>query len=414
MEDKFSELARKLRPSPIRELLKLINEPDIISFAGGIPDPTLFPIDLMWEVTQQILENEGDKALQYGPSDGDMGLREEISKWLKDKEGVDIPASRILPTTASQQGLDLIGKVFINPGDYVIVGLPTYLGALAAFSAYGVQFIGIPLDDEGMQVELIPEKLKKLRRAQKRVKFVYVVPDFQNPAGVTMSLQRRKRLIEIAEKYDFLIVEDTPYRELRYSGKHVPPFMALGAEERVISLYSFSKILFPGLRVGFVIAAPNVIRKLILAKQAADLCSPVLTQFVVREILKRRDAFKRHIMRLVVRYRDKRDAMLSALVKYFHDIPGVKWTKPEGGLFLWLTFPEGLDTEKMFPKALENKVAYIIGTAFHFDGSGKNTARLNFSYPTMKQIDEGIQRLSKVVEAELRELERKKRIKLTV
>lgn len=400
-EDKLSLRAKTMKRSVIRELLKLVTEPDIISFGGGMPDPSLFPTQLVANVAQEVLDKEGERALQYGPTEGDKEFKQQLAERYERMEGIKLTEENILITTASQQGLDLVSKIFIDPGDIVIVGLPTYLGGLAAFNSYGARLIGIPLDHNGMQVDIIVERLKELRRAQRRVKFIYVVPDFQNPSGVTMSIERRKKLIEIAEAYNILIFEDTPYRDLRYSGESIPSFFSLAPRGRVVSIFTFSKILFPGMRLGYIFGSKEIIDKLVIAKQAADLCSPTFTQAIVREIMKK-GLLDGHIQKLIVRYRDKRECMLAALQRYMPNVDGLSWTKPDGGLFLWLKLPEYMDADKLLPQALKRKVAYIVGSAFHCDGSGKNTMRLNFSYPTFELIEKGIKRLGELIKEEIK------------
>ena len=395
-EDRLSVSARTMKRSAIRELLKLVERPDIISFAGGMPDPSLFPVDLVEDATKVMLKNEGKKALQYGATEGHQGLIEELINRLKSKENIEVNENEILITTASQQGLDLVTKIFVDPGDIVIVGMPTYIGGLQAFNCYGARFIGIPLDKGGMRVDMIPERLKLLGRGQQLVKFIYVIPDFQNPTGATMSLKRRERLIEIAEKYDILILEDTPYRELRYWRVSLPSLFALAPRGRVVSLFTFSKILCPGMRLGYILADERTINQLVIAKQATDLCTPPFTQAILYEIL-RRNVLDKHIEKLIVKYREKREFMLNTLNKYMPPIPELEWTTPDGGLFLWVTLPEDMDAEDLFPKAIEKKVAYVVGSYFYHDGTGKNTMRLNFSYPTLELIDEGIKRLAKLI-----------------
>ncbi|PIP12463.1 MAG: aminotransferase [bacterium (Candidatus Stahlbacteria) CG08_land_8_20_14_0_20_40_26] len=398
LEDKLSTVAKAMKRSEIRELLKLVAKPEIISFAGGMPDPTLFPSKLIAEVTSEVMEKEGERALQYGPTEGDTELREKLAEW--DKVDID----NILITTASQQGLDLVSKIFIDPGDTVIVGYPTYLGGLQAFNSYDAKFIGIPLDDEGMKVDVLEGTLQKLSRDRNLPKFIYIVPDFQNPKGVTMPTDRRKRVLELASKYDLLILSDTPYRPLRYSGEPCPNFFHLdGGMERVITLFTFSKILCPGFRLGYIVAPPDIIDKLVVAKQGTDLCTSPFNQAIVREIIKQ-DKLDRHIKKLVSVYKEKRDRMLSALDNYMPKMEGLSWTRPDGGLFLWLTLPEGMDANRMFERALASNVAYVVGSAFHYDGNCKNTMRLNFSYPTLEKIDEGIKRLAKVIEEEAKEV----------
>lgn len=401
LEERLSVRALTMKKSVIRELLKLVNKPNVISFGGGMPDPNLFPLELVADATKTVLEREGKRALQYGPTEGHPEFVQELIRWVKAKENIDVSEQEILVTTASQQGLDLVSKIFIDPKDMIVVGLPTYIGGLSAFNCYGARFIGIPVDENGMQVELIEDKLKVLRRGQRRVKFIYVVPDFQNPTGITMPLERRKKLIKIAEKYDILILEDSPYRGLRYRGNPVPTFFSLAPRGRVISLYTFSKILFPGMRLGYVLGDKKVIDKLITAKQGTDLCSPIFTQAIVYEIM-RRDVLNAHIDKLVVRYRDKRECMLAALERYMPPLQEISWTKPDGGLFLWVTLPKYMSTDKLLPKALKKNVAYIQGSAFHFDGSGTNTMRLNFSLPTLELIEKGLQKLAELVKEEIK------------
>jgi 2-aminoadipate transaminase len=391
IEEKFSAAARGMKSSEIRELLKLVTKPEIISFAGGMPDPKLFPSKLIAEVALEVLEKEGEKVLQYSPTEGDTELRKELAKL--DKVNIE----NILVTTASQQGLDLVAKIFINLGDTIIVGYPTYLGGLQAFRSYAANFIGIPLDNEGMRIDILEDTLKKLSKQGNLPKFVYIVPDFQNPKGVTIPTDRRKRILELAERYDLLILADTPYRPLRYSGEPCPNFFHLENKmERVITLFTFSKILCPGFRLGYIVAPVKIIDKLVIAKQGADLCTSSFIQAIAREIMKQ-GKLDGHIKKLVTVYREKRDKMLAVLDKYMPEINGLEWTKPEGGLFLWLTLPEGMDANRMFDKAIKSNIAYVVGSAFHCDGGGRNTMRLNFSYPTLEEIEEGIKRLSKVI-----------------
>ncbi|MCD5383431.1 PLP-dependent aminotransferase family protein [candidate division WOR-3 bacterium] len=402
LEDKLSVRAKAMKRSEIRELLKLIARPGIISFAGGMPDPTLFPLDLVEEATTEVLRKEGETALQYGATEGDAGLREEIVRWHKEREGVEISLDQVMITTASQQGLDLVTKIFVDSGDGLVVGYPTYLGGLQAFNSYGAKLYGVSLDDKGMRTDILRDVLEEMKGLWEIPKFIYIVPDFQNPSGVTMTEERRKETLELARKYDTFILSDTPYRVLRYKGTSSSQFFALGEDmERVVSVFSFSKILFPGFRLGYVIAKREIIDKLVMAKQATDLCTPPFTQAIVRRIMQK-DALTGHIEKLVSVYSKKLDAMLSALSKYMPELPGLSWTKPDGGLFLWLTLPKGMDTGRMFETAIANKVAYVVGSAFHHDGGQRNTMRLNFSYPGIEEIEEGIGLLAKVISEESR------------
>jgi len=389
----FSETAKALRRSEIRELLKLTRQPGVISFAGGLPYPGLFPKEEMIDVVKTVLDREGELALQYGPTEGDGRLIEYLVNWMREDEGADIDQENILIVSGSQQALDIIGKVFINPGDPIIVGLPSYLGALQAFQSYRANLIGVRLDKQGMDVDRVEQILKEYAGRQKKIKFIYVVPDFQNPSGVTMSLERRKKILDLCYEYGTVVIEDSPYRELRFEGEELPMVGAMDKRGYAFSLHTFSKILFPGTRMGWIIANKAIMDKLVMAKQSADLCTSPLAQSIVYEFC-RRGRLKPHIQKIVEVYRKKRDIMLDALETYVPKDLGIDWTHPQGGLFLWVCLPEHMDAEELFPKAIEKKVAYVVGSAFHFDRSGKNTMRLNFSYPSEEQIVEGVKRLA--------------------
>jgi len=392
--------SKGLTRSEIRELLKLTRQPGVISFAGGLPFSGLFPIEEMKDVVNTVLEKEGPMALQYGPTEGDSRLRKFLVDRVKKDEGVEIDEENILIVSGAQQALDLIGKIFIDPGDPVIVGLPSYLGGIQAFKSFRANMLGARLDKQGMNVDTVEDILRTYSIKGQKVKFIYVIPDFQNPSGVTMTLERRKKLLDLCYEYDTLIVEDTPYRELRFEGEAIPKLGAMDKRGYAFSLHTFSKILFPGTRIGWVVANKAIMDKLVMAKQPTDLCSPPLNQSIIYEFC-RRGLLESHIKKIVEVYRKKRDVMLKALEEYMPPDAGVDWTHPEGGLFLWVTLPENLDAEELFPKAVEKKVAYVVGSAFHFDRSGKNTMRLNFSYPTEEQIEEGIKRLAGLVKEEL-------------
>lgn len=402
LEGRLSARIKSTKRSPIREILKLLDKPGVISFAGGMPDPTLFPNDLIKTTINKVINEDSEHALQYGTSEGCAPLRHELSRRLAEKENINVSEEELLITVGSQQGLDLIAKIFLNFGDIVIVEEPSYLGGLMAFRSYGGRFIGIPCDEKGMQVGVINEKLKELgKQEMKRIKFVYVVPDFQNPGGTTLSLDRRKELIELAEKYDFLIVEDTPYRELRYWGENIPSLFSLAPKGRVVALCTFSKLFCPGFRLGYAVASKDVIFQLVTGKQGTDLCTPPFNQLVLAQVLND-NALDPHIKNLIAVYGKKRKAMLDSLDKYMLplEMPSIEWTKPEGGLFLWMSLPEYMDTDKMLMRAIENKVAYVAGKDFFHDGSVNNCMRLNFSMATIEQIDEGIKRLAQVINEE--------------
>lgn len=396
LPDLLSLTSKALRRSEIRELLKLTRQPGVISFAGGLPFPGLFPAEEMKDAVNTVLDKEGELALQYGPTEGDSRLIEYLANWMREDEGMEIDDDNIMIVSGSQQALDLIGKVFIDPGDPIIVGLPSYLGALQAFSAHRARLIGVALDKQGMDVDRVEEILKDHKKKGERIKFIYVVPDFQNPSGVTMSLERRERLLDLCYEYGTIVIEDSPYRALRFEGESLPMVGAMDKKGYAFSLHTFSKILFPGARLGWIMADSAIMDKLIMAKQPTDLCTSPFCQSVVYEFC-RRELLKPHIKKIVKVYRKKRDRMLQALEEYMPEGAGIDWTHPEGGLFLWVCLPEHMDTEKLLIKAVEKKVAYVIGSAFHFDRSGKNTMRLNFSYPSEEQIDEGIKRLAGVI-----------------
>jgi 2-aminoadipate transaminase len=389
----YSKNALNMRRSEIRELLKVTRQPDIISFAGGLPGPETFPVKDLEDIACQVLREKGALALQYGPTEGEKPFREEISKLLR-REKTTVTADNILVTAGSQQGLDIISKVFLDPRDIVIVELPSYVGGLQAFTAYRAKMIGVPQDDEGMKMDLLEKVLERLAKRGRKPKFIYVVPDFQNPSGVTMSLERRKRLLELAYHYEVPVVEDSPYRDLRYRGKTVPAIYSLDGQNHVIVLSTFSKLLSPGLRLAWIMAPVEWMDRMVVAKQAMDLCSPTYTQLMAAEYL-RRGLLSSQIENIRKIYGRKLEVMLEALRKYMPK--GVAWSKPEGGLFLWVKLPKKMSANDLFPKAIENKVAYVVGTAFHCNGKGQNTMRLNFSFPSEQQIDEGIQRLAKMI-----------------
>ena len=395
----YSIMSRRMKASAIRELLKLTEKKEIISFAGGLPSPESFPVQEIQEISKKVLSERPSAALQYTPTEGIAELREELVK-LMAGDGVQVGVENILVTASSQQALDLVGRVFIDPTDPILVELPSYLGGLQAFSAYGAHFIGVPCDEHGMDVAKLETKLKMLRYSEEHYKFIYAVPDFQNPSGVTWTAERRRQVMDLAAKYHVLLVDDSPYRELRYEGERPPAMQSLDHQNTVVTLRSLSKIFAPGFRLGWVVAHKNVIAKLAVAKQPVDLCTSAYCQMVAAQFLKQ-GLLAGHVEKIKAIYRAKRDAMLAALEKHMPKDSGVRWTRPEGGLFLWVTCPESVDCDEMFPEAVKENVAYVIGSAFHCDGSGHNTMRLNFSYPSIPQIDEGIRRLAKVIQARL-------------
>jgi len=393
----FSNSAKGMKRSAIRELLKLTQRCDIISFAGGLPSPDSFPIEQLKGISCEVLEKEGAQALQYGSTEGDNKLREILVNRYR-KDGVDITTNNLVITTASQQALDLIPKIFVNPGDKVICGLPSYLGALSAFSTYGAQMIGIRLDDKGMRADLLEKELEQMKAKGEKPKFIYIIPDFQNPAGITMPESRRLEIIAIARKYDVLIVEDSPYRELRFEGEPQRTMLQLDGTGHVILLGTMSKIFVPGFRMGWVVAHEDVIDKIVMAKQATDLCTSAYLQKIAARYFEK-GYFDQNLKKIIDSYRIKRDAMLAAFRKYMPQ--GVKWTEPEGGLFLFLTLPEHMNAEELFKIAIDQKVAFVLGSVFHCDGSGHNTMRLNFSFMSKEQNEEGVKRLAAAIKQQM-------------
>jgi 2-aminoadipate transaminase len=393
----YSDRAGKMRKSEIRELLKVTQDPEIISFAGGLPNPKSFPIKDLQVITNNVLKTCAHNALQYGTTHGVTELRELIAERAC-KDGIDVNLDNIIIMSGSQQGLDAVGKIFLNPGDTALVELPSYLGGINAFRSYEANLIGIPVDKDGMDVDLLEETIKKLLKDEADLKFIYTVPTFQNPAGFVMPESRRKKLIDIATEYDLVIIEDDPYSKLRFDMPAVKPIKAFDDEGRVVYMSTFSKILAPGFRLAWVIASDDILRKIAMCKQALDLCTNTFTQFIACEFMKS-GSMDLHIMRICELYKPKRDIMIGSIEKYFPE--GCICNKPKGGMFAWPTLPEGIDTEIMFLDALKEKVAYVHGKAFHVDGGGGRSMRLNFSYSTNEQIEEGIRRLGDVITKKL-------------
>ena len=374
----YSDRAGKMRKSEIRELLKVTQDPEIISFAGGLPNPKSFPIKDLQGVVQSVLTQHGTTALQYGTTQGLPQLREVIAERAQ-KEGIDASPENVIIMSGSQQALDTVGKIFLNPGDVALVGLPTYLGGINAFRSYESNLVGIPLDKDGMVIDALEEKIKKLLKQELLPKFIYVVPTFQNPAGVVMPETRRKQLIDVAHQYDLIIVEDDPYGKLRYDGPPIKPIKSFDTEGRVIYMSTFSKTLSPGFRLAWTIASEELTRKMIICKQALDLCTNTFTQFVANEFINS-GSFDLHVLKICEMYKPKRDLMINSIKQHFPD--GYTYNKPQGGMFAWATLPQGIDTEIMFLDALKQKVAYVHGKAFCVDGGGGRSMRLNFSYAT--------------------------------
>jgi 2-aminoadipate transaminase len=402
--DRLAQRAVTSQASVIRELLKLTQKPDIISFAGGLPAPELFPVAEVRDACERVLREHGAEALQYSPTEGYPPLRELLVRHMK-RYGIDVELGNVVITTGSQQALDLIGRVLINPGDRVLCEEPTYLGALQAWNAYQAQYLSVPIDDDGLRTEYLEEAMRA------GPKFLYVLPNFQNPAGVTLSLERRHVVVEMASHYGVPIVEDDPYGQLRYEGDHLPSIVSLDAEfhgcahgERsfrgdVMYLGTLSKTLAPGLRIGWIVAPEEIVKRIVQMKQGADLHSSTFAQAIAYEVA-RGGFLDRHVHHIRDVYRERRDAMLSALDRWFPREVG--WTRPQGGLFLWLSLPAGINTTELLHEALAEKVAFVPGGSF-FPGRGDAPhCRLNFSHSTPEKIEEGIRRLSIVVARRLR------------
>jgi 2-aminoadipate transaminase len=388
--------------SAIRELLKLTQQPDLISFAGGLPAPEMFPIEQVKAAADTVLTEVGPQALQYSTTEGYNPLREFIVRSMA-RYGIKVGIDNVVITSGSQQALDLIGKLLINPGDRILTENPTYLGALQAFTAYQSQYVTVPIDDDGLQVAHLEAALRS------GPKFMYILPNFQNPAGVTLSLTRRYDLIALAEEYGIPIVEDDPYGQLRYEGEHLKPLVVLDSEYlgcdgdggytgNVIYTSTFSKTLAPGLRLGWIVAPKDVVFKLVQMKQGTDLHTSTFDQMVAYEVA--RDGFlDKHIRTIRATYGHRRDVMLNAMEQYFP--AEVRWTRPHGGLFLWAITPESIDTADLLKDAIAQKVAFVPGYSFHPNGGGHNTMRLNFSNANDDMIVEGIRRMSVAIKQRL-------------
>ena len=399
---RFAQSTHRMKSSAIRELLKFAEQPDIISFAGGMPAPDVFPYERFKEACASVLDNNGPASLQYGSTEGYLPLRELIAR-NSARYGISVTTDNILITSGSQQALDLIGKIFINPGDHILVESPTYVGAIQAWNAYGAEFIPVPMDEDGMLTSQLEERLRA------GTKFIYVLPNFQNPTGATLAYDRRLKLIELADHYGVPIIEDDPYGQLRYEGENLPAIEVLDSQTRaqnecysgnVIYLSTFSKTMAPGIRLAWVVAPPEVIEKMILAKQGADLHTSTFNQYVAYEVA--RGGFLHEHAKLIRKvYKERRDVMLDSLEEHMPD--NVTWTHPKGGLFLWVMLPECLDSQVLFEDAVKEKVAFVPGISFFAEGGVHNTMRLNFSYATPEKINEGIARLGTAVKKRLME-----------
>lgn len=390
MQVKFAKRIDNMKGSEIREAIKLTLKPGMISFAGGLPAPEMFPVAEMKDAANHVLEESGAVAMQYATTEGYDPLREKIADRMKEKYDIHTVPEQILITNGSQQGLDFSGKLFLDEGDVVLFESPSYMGAFNAFKAYQPRFMEVPTDEEGM----IPDALEKILQTTERVKMIYVIPDFQNPTGRTWSLERRKAFMEIINRYNIPVIEDNPYGELRYEGEAVPSLKSMDEKGLVIFLGSFSKILAPGYRIGWICAAPEILQKYIFIKQGADLQPSTVSQMEISRFMELYD-LDAHVERIRKLYGSRRNLMLDTMKETFP--AQVKYTNPKGGLFTWVELPENMDAREVLMKCVEKNVAYIPGGAFYPEGGKENTFRLNFSNMPEDKIVEGIRRIGEVL-----------------
>ena len=398
IERLFSKRAKTLKTSEIRELLKVTQVPDMISFAGGLPNPNAFPVDIIHECIEKIFKKNIYQALQYGTTEGLTSLRGALADSMKKNKNIDCEYHDILITSGAQQALSLLALCLLDPGDTYIANVPAYLGAIQAFSAYQANCEALPTNHAGIDTDSLRRNIERLRRTGINPKFIYTVPNFNNPSGETINLKQRKELLEIASEYDFLIIEDDPYGSIIFEGEKIPTIKSLDKRGRVVYIGTFSKILAPGFRLGWIIASKDIREKITLAKQATDLCTNVFAQYVAYEYING-GYLNKHVEKIRVMYKRKRDIMLQCLREYLPK--EVDWTIPKGGMFIWLTLPKNIDAHVMFQKALTKKVAYVVGDAFYPEGGSYNTMRLNFSYSDDETIKIGIKRLAEVIKEEM-------------
>ncbi len=396
MKSLFASLMKEFDGYNIGKMLSYINDPEVISFAGGLPSNDIFPVDLIRKATENSLEN-WEYTLQYSSISGENDLMEAVIDYLK-KDNIDIGPENIMITTSGQHGIDLVGRLFLEPEDAIVIDLPTFGGALASFEMEGPQYIAKEIEEDGSDVKGMEAEIEEQIAKKKKPKFIYVVPDFQNPSGITTSLEKRKALLSLSQKCGIPLIEDSPYRELRYRGEHIPSLYSLDKNQgNVIGIYTFSKILCPGMRVGFNIGPPEVIKKFSFIKGANILNTPKLNQDICTTFLRDYD-LDTHFKKARQYYLEKLDFFLQALEENFPKDTGVRWTHPEGGLFLWITVPKEINTLKLFFMAIEEKVAFVPGEVCYPEGFRKyNTMRVNFSYPTKEETVEGVKRLSSVI-----------------
>jgi 2-aminoadipate transaminase len=393
----FASRTREMKSSAMRDLMAITERPEVISLAGGLPDTSTFPAETFAAIMARVAVDSCAAALQYGPTEG-LGIAKEAIRHVMAAEGTDVDPEDILVTTGGQQVIDLVCKTLLDPGDVVVAEAPTYPGAVPAFSSYQADLVQIEMDADGMPIDVLEATLDRLEREGRRPKFIYTIPNFQNPGGVTMSLPRRRRLVEVAAERELLVLEDNPYGLLRYEGEALPTLLSLSGGQYTIYLGTFSKILSAGLRLGWAVAPPPVLAKMNLGKQAADLCSSSLTQHFVSAYFAE-GRWESYLESLRDLYRHRRDVLLEALREHFPE--QATWTEPRGGLFVWVTLPEELDTTDLLARALQRNVAFVPGRGAYLDGRGGSSMRLNFSGVSEADIREGVRRIGEVIGEQL-------------
>lgn len=394
----YSNRACGTQPSAIREICKLVDSPNMKSLAGGWPDPAIFPGQEVSQIVSDLLATKAGQVLQYGTTEGLFELRRELSRLASERDGIHCSPDQILITHGSAQGMDLACRVFINPGDIVMVGLPTYFGGTSTISSYGGTTVGVPVDEEGLNVELLAEKLQALAKEGKSIKGIYLVPNFQNPTGATLALKRREKLLELAEDYDLIVFEDDPYGELCFEGQRLPSLMALDTSGRVIHMRSMSKIFSPGMRLAWVAGHGDAVRKMAIAKQFVDCATNTLSQYVLLEFIQR-GFLEKGIAHIKEHYRLKRDFMLQQLEDHFPK--EASWNHPAGGFFIFVTLPKNLNAMDLLAEALNHNVAFVAGTPFFVDGSGQNTLRLSYSQASTEDIEIAVAALGQLIKERL-------------
>lgn len=390
----YARRAREVDASAIREICSLVSKREICSMAGGWPDPRTFPAEEIIDITATVLTEYPDKALQYGASEGVAAFREKLADWTSRQDGFTCTPENVLVTHGSAQGMELVAKVLLEPGDVAFVGLPTYFGGTGACKTFGAELVGVPLDDDGMNTEILAERIEAVRAAGKRAKLIYVIPDFQNPTGATLPVERRRRIVELANTHDLAVIEDNPYRNLCFSGEPLPPIKSFDTEGRVVYLRSFSKIFCPGFRLAFAIGEEDMIRKMTIGLQFEDCCSNTFVQYILLEFINR-GLLDERIEKNKVYYRKKRDILLEALDEHFPDT--VRWNRPEGGFFVFVHLPEGMCGEELFRQAVDRNVAFVAGAPFYIDGSGKNTFRLSFAQSDEEAMKKAVSVIGRLI-----------------